>query len=109
VYSGLIRVHPGAVKTDAYQANRNLVLSDHAKADSKPELEILNNDVRCTHGSTVGQVDEDQLFYLQSRGVSRDEAVRLIAMGFFEDVLDRLRVEVVRSALHDAIARKLDA
>ena len=106
VYSGLIRVHPGAAKTDAYQANRNLVLSDHAKADSKPELEILNNDVRCTHGSTVGQVDEDQLFYLQSRGVSREEAQRLIVEGFFEDVINRVRIEEVRSALHEAIARK---
>lgn len=109
VYSGLIRVQPGAAKTDAYQANRNLVLSDHAKADSKPELEILNNDVRCTHGSTVGQVDEDQLFYLESRGVHRAEAVRLIVEGFFEDVINRLRVEEVRTALHEAIARKLGA
>jgi Fe-S cluster assembly protein SufD len=109
VYSGLIRVQPAAAKTDAYQANRNLVLSDHAKADSKPELEILNNDVRCTHGSTVGQVDEDQLFYLQSRGVSREEAQRLIVEGFFEDVINRVRIEEVRSALHEAITRKLEA
>lgn len=107
VYSGLIRVQPGAEKTDAYQANRNLVLSDHAKADSKPELEILNNDVRCTHGSTVGQVDENQLFYLQSRGISPDEATRLIVEGFFEDVINRLNVEPVREALHSAIERKL--
>lgn len=107
VYSGLIRVHEGAEKTDAYQANRNLVLSDHAKADSKPELEILNNDVRCTHGSTVGQVDEDQLFYLESRGISPEEATRLIVEGFFEDVINRLRVEPVREALHAAIDRKL--
>ena len=107
VYSGLIRVQPHAEKTDAYQANRNLVLSDHAKADSKPELEILNNDVRCTHGSTVGQVDDEQLFYLESRGISRDDAQRLIVEGFFEDVINRVRVEAVRSVLHDAIARKL--
>jgi Fe-S cluster assembly protein SufD len=108
VYSGLIRVHPGAEKTDAYQANRNLVLSDHAKADSKPELEILNNDVRCTHGSTVGQVDEDQLFYLQSRGISEGEATRLIVEGFFEDVINRISVEAVKDALHAAIDRKLE-
>jgi Fe-S cluster assembly protein SufD len=107
VYSGLIRVQPGAEKTDAYQANRNLVLSDHAKADSKPELEILNNDVRCTHGSTVGQVDDDQLFYLESRGISREEATRLIVEGFFEDVITRVGVEAVRTALREAIARKL--
>jgi Fe-S cluster assembly protein SufD len=108
VYSGLIRVHPGAEKTDAYQANRNLVLSDHAKADSKPELEILNNDVRCTHGSTVGQVDEDQLFYLQSRGVSLEDATHLIVEGFFEDVINRVSVEEVRTALREAITRKLE-
>jgi Fe-S cluster assembly protein SufD len=107
VYSGLIRVQPAAEKTDAYQANRNLVLSDHAKADSKPELEILNNDVRCTHGSTVGQVDDDQLFYLESRGISREDAVRLIVEGFFEDVINRVRVESVRTALHEAVDRKL--
>jgi Fe-S cluster assembly protein SufD len=107
VYSGLIRVQRNAEKTDAYQANRNLVLSDHAKADSKPELEILNNDVRCTHGSTVGQVDDEQLFYLESRGISHDDAQRLIVEGFFEDVINRVRVEAVRNVLHDAIARKL--
>ena len=109
VYSGLIRVHPGAEKTDAYQANRNLVLSDHAKADSKPELEILNNDVRCTHGSTVGQVDEEHLFYLESRGISREEAKRLIVEGFFEDVINRVKLPDVAAALTDAIARKLRA
>ena len=107
VYSGLIRVEPQAEKTDAYQANRNLVLSDHAKADSKPELEILNNDVRCTHGSTVGQVDDEQLFYLESRGISHDDAQRLIVEGFFEDVINRVRVEAVRDVLRDAVARKL--
>lgn len=107
VYSGLIRVHPGAERTDAYQANRNLVLSDHAKADSKPELEILNNDVRCTHGSTVGQVDEDQLFYLQSRGIPAEEATRLIVEGFFEDVINRVTIPEVSEALHAVIARKL--
>lgn len=107
VYSGLIRVHPGAAKTDAYQANRNLVLSDNAKADSKPELEILNNDVRCTHGSTVGQIDEEELFYLQTRGLPRDEAERLIVDGFFEEVIQRVRIEEIRSVLHEAIDRKL--
>ena len=108
VYSGLIRVQPGAEKTDAYQANRNLVLSDHAKADSKPELEILNNDVRCTHGSTVGQVDDEQLFYLETRGISREEATRLIVEGFFEDVINRVRVESVRTTLREAVARRLE-
>jgi Fe-S cluster assembly protein SufD len=109
VYSGLIRVNEGAWKTDAYQANRNLVLSDEAKADSKPELEILNNDVRCTHGSTVGQIDDEELFYLQARGISRQEAERLIVKGFFEDVIGRLSNAELRGLLEEAIERKLEA
>jgi Fe-S cluster assembly protein SufD len=109
VYSGLIRVNTGAAKTDAYQANRNLVLSDEAKADSKPELEILNNDVRCTHGSTVGQIDEEQLFYLQARGINRHEAERLIVKGFFEDVIGRLTNAEIRGLLEEAIERKLES
>jgi Fe-S cluster assembly protein SufD len=109
VYSGLIRVEEGAAKTDAYQANRNLVLSDEAKADSKPELEILNNDVRCTHGSTVGQIDDEQLFYLEARGINRHEAERLIVKGFFEDVIDRLGNAEVKALLEDAIEQKIGA
>ncbi|MGH2768456.1 MAG: Fe-S cluster assembly protein SufD [Actinomycetota bacterium] len=108
VYAGLIRVHEGAAKTDAYQLNRNLVLSDHAKADSKPELEILNNDLRCTHGASVGQIDERELFYLQSRGIPRSEAERLIVGGFFEDVIKRIRIAEVRAVLHEAVERKLE-
>ena len=90
VYSGLIRVHPQAVGTDAYQANRNLLLSPNAKADSMPQLEIQTDDVRCTHGATIGPVDEEQTFYLMSRGLPRTEAERLIAQGFFEDVIAAL-------------------
>jgi Fe-S cluster assembly protein SufD len=108
VYAGLIRVNQGAAKTDAYQANRNLVLSDEAKADSKPELEILNNDVRCTHGSTVGQIDAEELFYLRTRGIAAEEAQRLIVYGFFEEVLKRVGIEEVRLALRGAITRKLE-
>lgn len=107
VYSGLIRVHEGAAKTDAYQANRNLVLSDHAKADSKPELEILNNDVRCTHGSTVGQIDDDELFYIQTRGIDRTEAERLLVHGFFGEVIERVKVEEIRELLRAAVRRKM--
>jgi Fe-S cluster assembly protein SufD len=106
VYSGLIRVNEGAAKTDAYQANRNLVLSDHAKADSKPELEIKNNDVRCTHGASIGQIEETELYYLQTRGISHEEAVRLIVDGFFEEVIAKVRMEEVRNELRAAIDRK---
>jgi Fe-S cluster assembly protein SufD len=107
VYSGLIRVAPGANGTDAYQTNRNVVLSDEAKADSIPNLEIENNDVRCSHAASVGPVDEDEIFYLQTRGISREEAERLIVTGFFQEVLDRVPLEEVRSGLESAIEAEL--
>ncbi|MBN1138357.1 MAG: Fe-S cluster assembly protein SufD [Anaerolineae bacterium] len=90
VYEGTIHAWPGAQKTNAYQNNRNLILSPKARADSLPRLEIENNDLRCTHGATVGQADEDQIFYLMSRGIPRNQALRLIVEGFFQPVLDRL-------------------
>jgi Fe-S cluster assembly protein SufD len=90
VYEGTIRAWPGAQKTDAYQSNRNLLLSPQARADSLPQLEIEANDLRCTHGATVSQVDEEQIFYLMSRGIPRPDAVRLIVEGFFQPTLDRL-------------------
>lgn len=107
VYSGLIRVAPGANGTDAYQTNRNVVLSDEAKADSIPNLEIENNDVRCSHAASVGPVDEDEIFYLQTRGIARDEAERLIVTGFFQEVLDRVPLEEVRTGLEAAIESEL--
>jgi len=88
VYAGLIRVEEGAQKTNAYVQNRNLLLSPVAKADSNPTLEILANDVRCTHGSTAGRIDDNQLFYCESRGIERPQARRLIVEGFFADVID---------------------
>ena len=93
VWRGMIRVEEGAQKTNAYQENRNLLLSKTAHANSIPGLEILANDVRCTHGATLGQVDREQLFYLMARGLSRAEAERLIVRGFFQDVLDRVELE----------------
>ncbi len=89
VYQGLIEVCPGAARTDAYLSNKNLILNDGARADSIPSLRIENNDVRCTHGSTTGRIDADQLFYLMSRGLSPAEARDMLVVGFFEDVLDR--------------------
>jgi Fe-S cluster assembly protein SufD len=99
VWRGMIRVEPDAQKTNAYQENRNLLLSPRAHADSIPGLEIMANDVRCTHGATVGQVDREQLFYLMARGLSRAEAERLIVRGFFADILDRIELEPVRETL----------
>jgi Fe-S cluster assembly protein SufD len=107
VWRGMIRVEPEAQKTNAYQENRNLLLSERAHADSIPGLEILANDVRCTHGATLGQVDREQLFYLMSRGLSRSEAERLIVRGFFQDVLDRIELEPVREALAEALEARI--
>ena len=107
VWRGMIRVEPDAQKTNAYQENRNLLLSPKAHADSIPGLEIQANDVRCTHGATVGQVDREQLFYLMARGLSRAEAERLIVRGFFTDVLDRIELEPVREALGEALEARI--
>jgi Fe-S cluster assembly protein SufD len=107
VWRGMIRVEEGAQKTNAYQENRNLLLSKTAHADSIPGLEIMANDVRCTHGATLGQVDREQLFYLMSRGLSHAEAERLIVRGFFQDVLDRVELEPVRDALAAALEARI--
>jgi Fe-S cluster assembly protein SufD len=107
VWRGMIRVEEGAQKTNAYQENRNLLLSKSAHADSIPGLEIMANDVRCTHGATLGQVDRDQLFYLMTRGLTRAEAERLIVRGFFQDVLDRVELEPVREALAAALEARI--
>ncbi|HWE39692.1 MAG TPA: Fe-S cluster assembly protein SufD [Isosphaeraceae bacterium] len=107
VWRGMIRVEPDAQRTDAYQKNDNLVLSDAARADSIPGLEIEANDVRCTHGATAGRVDEDMIFYLRSRGIDRATAIRLIVEGFFANVYDRITVEPVRETLRRAVAEKL--
>jgi Fe-S cluster assembly protein SufD len=107
VYQGLIQVSEGAQRTDAYQANRNLLLSEQARADSIPGLEILANDVRCTHGATIGHVDAEQMYYLMARGLPRLEAQRLIVEGFFAPVLDRIPLEGVREQLRDVIRHKI--
>jgi Fe-S cluster assembly protein SufD len=107
VWRGMIRVEPDAQKTNAYQENRNLLLSEKAHADSIPGLEIMANDVRCTHGATIGRVDKEQLFYLMARGLSRAEAERLIVRGFFQDILDRIDLEPVRDALGAALEARI--
>jgi Fe-S cluster assembly protein SufD len=107
VWRGMIKVAPGAMKTDGYQRNDNLMLSELARADSIPGLEIKADDVRCTHGSTTGKVDEELIFYAQSRGFTRQEAVRMIVTGFFQQIFDRISIESVRKALGLAIARQV--
>lgn len=107
VWQGMIYVAPGADGTDGYQANRNLILSKGARADSIPGLEILADDVRCTHGATVGKIDEDQLFYLYSRGIPEKEAKQLIVMGFFNRIMERIPFEGVKARFTDAIREKM--
>jgi Fe-S cluster assembly protein SufD len=107
VYAGLIRIEKGAAHSDAYQANRNLVLSDKAKATSIPMLEIDNNEVRCTHGATVGPVDPMSLFYLESRGIPRAAAQRMIVQGFFGEVVDRIPFEQARKLVEEELEARL--
>jgi Fe-S cluster assembly protein SufD len=107
VWRGMIRVERDAQKTNAYQECRNLMLSPTTHAVPIPGLEILANDVRCTHGATVGRVDREQLFYLMARGLPRAEAERLIVRGFFQDVLDRIELEPVREAVTSTLERRI--
>jgi len=107
VYSGLIRVRKDAPGTNAFQTNRNLVLSEGAGAMSVPNLEIENNDVRCSHATAVGPIDEDQLYYLESRGVPPGAAERLIVLGFFGEVLDRLPLPQLVASVKAAVAQKV--
>jgi Fe-S cluster assembly protein SufD len=107
VWRGMIRVEPNAQKTNAYQECRNLMLSPTTHAVPIPGLEIMANDVRCTHGATVGRVDREDLFYLMSRGLKRSEAERLIVRGFFQDVLDRIELEPVREAVTAALEARI--
>jgi Fe-S cluster assembly protein SufD len=107
VWKGMIAVEKDAQKTDAYQKNDSLVLSNEARADSIPGLEIEANDVRCTHGATAGQVDPEMVFYFQARGIPAETAKRLVVEGFFANVYDRISVEPVRESLRAAVAKKL--
>ncbi|MGD8728399.1 MAG: Fe-S cluster assembly protein SufD [Gemmatimonadota bacterium] len=107
VFRGIIRVHPGAQKTDAYQTNRNLLLSPHARADSLPNLEIEADDVKCSHGATVGELDAEAKFYLMSRGLDRVQAERLVVMGFLGEVLAKLPLGGVVEKVSRVIEQKL--
>jgi Fe-S cluster assembly protein SufD len=108
IFAGLIRVEPGAHKTDAYQKVRNLLLSDEAEANSAPGLEIEADDVRCTHGATSGEIEKEELFYLQARGISKQSAQRLIVSGFLNEVVGRLENEAVRERLQGLLASKFE-
>jgi len=107
VFEGLIKIHPGAQDSNSYLHDNTLLLSDTARADSIPSLEIEANQVRASHGATVSQVDEDWVFYLQTRGLTRQEAVRTIVDGFFEPIMQRITLESVQDRLRAAFDRKM--
>lgn len=107
VYTGLIKIHKEAKGSSAFQTNRNLTLSKGAWAESVPNLDIETNDVKCSHASTVGPIDEDQLFYLESRGIRPDVAERLVVLGFFDEVLDQLPVGGLAAGLRKKVADKI--
>jgi Fe-S cluster assembly protein SufD len=109
VFNGRIIVDQDAQKTDANQSNRNLLLSDDAVVNSNPQLEIFADDVRCTHGSTVGQLDDEAVFYLRSRGIGRDEAIQLLTLAFAGEILDRVPVAELRERLEQVVAARLAA
>ncbi len=107
VFAGLIRADHGAQKTNAFQLNRNLILSEGARADSMPKLEIMANDLRCTHGASTSRLNEEQIFYLMSRGLPRPAAIRMMIDGFFAEIFDRIPIEMVRRRLSETIERKM--
>ena len=109
VFNGKIIVRPGAQKTDAKQTNRNLVLSENATIHTKPELQIHANDVRCTHGATIGQLDQEAIFYLQSRGIAKEQARDLLMHAFARDIIDRVKVGSLRARLEQILLERLHA
>lgn len=108
VFNGKIIVRKDAQQTDAHQLNKNLLLSDHALVNTTPQLEILADDVKCTHGATVGQLDEDSIFYFKSRGLDEETARRLLTYGFATDVINRIKSEPIRTSLHSLVRAQLD-
>jgi Fe-S cluster assembly protein SufD len=103
VFDGRIIVRPDAQKTVSRQVNRNLLLSETAIVDSKPTLEIHNDDVKCNHGSTIGQIEQEPLFYLRSRGIGEEEARNLLVYAFASEIVDRIRIEPVREKVRRAL------
>jgi Fe-S cluster assembly protein SufD len=109
VFNGKIFVRHGAQKTDAMQTNKNLLLSDEARVDTKPQLEILADDVKCAHGAAVGQLDEDELFYLETRGIHPELAKNLLTYGFAEEVIGKIKVNSIRDQLDEAVLNRINA
>lgn len=109
VFNGKIFVRENASGTNGYQSNKNLLLSNDARVDTKPQLEIFNDDVKCSHGATVGQIEEEELFYLLSRGLSEQLARNLLTYGFAEEVINKIGIESIKKQLDEAVLNRLDA
>jgi Fe-S cluster assembly protein SufD len=109
VFNGKVFVREGALQTDAQQTNRNLLLSNEARVDTKPQLEIFADDVKCAHGATVGQLEEEELFYLISRGLKPDLAQNLLTYGFAEEVVNKIRIESIKAQLDETVLNRLHA
>jgi len=109
VFNGKIFVRHDAQKTDAMQTNKNLLLSNEARVDTKPQLEILADDVKCAHGAAVGQIEEDELFYLETRGIHTDLARNLLTYGFAEEVIGKIKIQSIRAQLDEAVLHRLNA
>ena len=107
VFNGKVFVREGAQKTDAMQTNKNLLLSNKARVDTKPQLEIYADDVKCAHGAAVGQIDPEELFYLETRGIDPELARNLLTYGFAEEVIARIKIESIRSQLDETVLRQL--
>ena len=107
VFDGIVIVHPGAQKTEAHQENRNLLLSDAATIHTKPHLEIDADDVICSHGATIGSIDEDQLFYLRARGIPNDLAHAMLTYAFIESIIDRVSHEPTRTRMREALLARI--
>ncbi len=108
VFNGKIYVRPHAQKTNAFQSNKNILLTDEATINTKPQLEIWANDVKCSHGCTTGQLDEEQMFYLRARGISKENARAILLTAFAEDVLENIKIDFIHEHLHDLIYRRLN-
>lgn len=108
VFNGKVFVRPNAQKTNAFQKNNNILLTDNATVNSKPELEIYADDVKCSHGSTTGQIDEEAIFYLQSRGISKKGALKLMINAFAKDALERISIEPLQAYIDDKVEQELE-
>jgi Fe-S cluster assembly protein SufD len=109
VFNGKVFVREGAHGTDAQQSNKNLLLSNDARVDTKPQLEIFNDDVKCAHGATVGQIEEEELFYLLTRGLDPELARNLLTYGFAEEVINKIGVASIKAELDEAVLHRLNA